>query len=92
MPVDGEPGAPGDPREERYAEFPLQGGHSFRRCLLRDSQIVGGGLELAGLGNGDEGANRIEIHEAEPTRTTMSCDTPLDPLLVPASINRLHSR
>ncbi len=63
LPINGKPDAPGGPREELYAEFSLKGGYSLRGCLLGDRQIVGSGLELAGLSNRDERTNRIEMHE-----------------------------
>jgi hypothetical protein len=64
LPVDGEPDAPGGSRAELHAELALQGRDALRGRLLGDAQLVGGGLELAGLGDGDERADRIELHEA----------------------------
>ncbi|GAA5075653.1 hypothetical protein GCM10023336_65160 [Streptomyces similanensis] len=71
LPVDCQSDPSGDPREQLHTEFSLQARYPLRRTLLGDSEILGSGLELADFRNGDEGADRVDIHNAEHTLTTM---------------------
>ncbi len=67
LPVDREPGPSRGPGEQRHPQLPLQRGDPLGHALLGDGQPGGGDLELARLGDGDEGAYGAEIHDGHRT-------------------------
>ena len=51
------------PHEQPRAEALFQGGDALGDGLLGDGQAVGGFGELARIGDGDEGAHGLEVHD-----------------------------
>lgn len=66
-PVDGQFGPARGPREEPYADGPLQRGDPLGDRLLGDRQLHGRVLEAARVRDGHEGAHSVEIHVGEDT-------------------------
>lgn len=62
LPVQAQPGTSGTSHHERDRDMPLQGRDPLGDRLLADSQLVGGGLELADPGDDHERPQRFHIH------------------------------
>ena len=59
-----QPGAAGHPPEQHGAQARFERGDPLRHRLLAEAEPVGRALELALLGDGDEGQHRVGVHAA----------------------------
>ncbi len=62
VPVDTQLGAARGSDEQPYAEIPLQRRDALGHRLLRDAQLIGGGLELTGVRRDHERPHGLEVH------------------------------
>ena len=62
LPVGGQPRASRRAREQPHADAALERGDALGHRLLGERELGGGELELPGVGDGDERADGIEIH------------------------------
>ncbi len=74
--VDGELGAACRAGEQAHVQVLLQCRDALGDRLLSDRQLGGCLLELAGVRGGDEGPHGVEVHAANPIRTTRGCGSP----------------